>query len=242
MDAVSRACVGVGLLRKGKVVRVGTGACVDVSGLIATANHNVDRLLPGDQIVVAVPAEGRIQLEVPAIGTYGYDVNERVGLGELRAFEKSRWRWTHLALVVIETLHHELDDALGAQGLDIALIRICNRVEVLRRPGDDKRECEVTDSDASPASSPTTPELKSPSDGTRVASVLCFNYFCALIALSAEEDAEEEPPLATRVLPPPVFGWELTRSLHSPFTRHHAKTSSGNRSSKAAGGNAMADR
>lgn len=53
----SRAVVGVAVLRGGAIVRTGTGTVVDVSGLVITANHHVDRVVPGDVIVVAVPSE-----------------------------------------------------------------------------------------------------------------------------------------------------------------------------------------
>jgi hypothetical protein len=143
-QAFLSAIVGIGVLRKGAVVRTATGTIIDESGIILTANHNVDRLGHDDVIVVAVPSllvpattsahDGvHIQLQVPALGTYPVDVNERVAPGSLKSFEKPRWVWTHAAVVVVETLHHEQDDPVGNQGLDLAILRITHCVHV--RPG-----------------------------------------------------------------------------------------------------------
>jgi hypothetical protein len=136
--------VGIGVLRKGAVVRTATGTIIDEGGVILTANHNVDRLGHDDVIVVAVPslpvatpgtpdARMQMELQVPALGTYPVDVNERTAPGGLKSFEKPRWVWTHTAAVIVETLHHEQDDPVGNQGLDVAVLRITHCVHV--RPG-----------------------------------------------------------------------------------------------------------
>ena len=72
MDPNAVAVVGMGVLRRnGTLVRTFTGTLVDVNGLVVTANHNVDRLKPGDTIVVAVPdADGSIPLKAAPMGTY----------------------------------------------------------------------------------------------------------------------------------------------------------------------------
>ncbi len=73
MDPNLLAVVGMGVLRRnGTIVRAFTGTMVDVNGLVVTANHNIDRLKPGDTIVVAVPdaRSGAIPVIMAPLGTY----------------------------------------------------------------------------------------------------------------------------------------------------------------------------
>jgi hypothetical protein len=112
MDANAPAVVGMGVLRtrSGTVIRAFTGTLCDTSGVLVTANHNVDRLRLGDVIVVALPtvskvlageaAEAAVPMVVAPLGTYPVDLNQPMVPGKPFTWEVPRWKWSHVALPV----------------------------------------------------------------------------------------------------------------------------------------------